>query len=161
MRYFNTRSVSYSINILPNILQFFERTFKIYFNFVLFFKILYIIIILLNINWVGPARLSPVGLIYDPTNPYSSCCFFFRVGWTWPSHLGGVQLRPAWLLARSATLIREGKKRGGGAQPCLAGGKLLLESFLVLWGRPKRGWWWLKHGGGSGQSGGGEWGKKN
>jgi len=79
MRYFNTRSVSYSINILPNILQFFERTFKIYFNFVLFFKILYIIIILLNINWVGPARLSPVGLTYGPTDPYSSCCFF--LGW--------------------------------------------------------------------------------
>ena len=111
MRYFNTRSVSYNINILPNILQFFERTFKICFNIVLFFKILYIINILLNINWVGPARLSPVGPTYGPTNPYSSSSCFFWVGWTWPSHLGGVQPRPTWLLAHPATLIREGKKQ--------------------------------------------------
>jgi hypothetical protein len=51
-----------------------------------------------------------------------------------------------------------------GLPPFLAGGKRLLESFLVLQGRPEHGWWRkrrLTRGGGRGQSGGREGRKKN
>ena len=71
---------------------------------------------------------------------------------------------PQWSCHPKMGRTRDASSDSVALPPFLAGGKQLLESFLVLQGRLEHGWWrkrWLRRGGGRDQNGGREGRKKN
>jgi len=114
-RYFNTRSVFYSVNIQPDIMQNWYKNFwdnqkilkwffEFFLDFVLFFKyynIYYYKLINITYKWAGPAQLigsqlgmsgcvGPVRQVLGRSRPnrafFFSFIFYLFLGWTSPEN---------------------------------------------------------------------------
>jgi len=92
--YFNTESISYNVNIQPDIMQNYWKNMREnhnilkwplkFFGFFLFYFI--IIILLLKINWARSKRVQPNSVMIGQLAVQQT--IFLGLNWTRPNHLG-------------------------------------------------------------------------